>query len=130
MRIKKLFPLALLLVSIAVLGIVVNYSVEFDYGAIENNLADIEPIFLLATIFLILFFFAVNFKDILNKLSSVNRNVWVLLLVILIIGLLLRIFVAPHTHRVYFDEDIYLDIGKEILGHGKGSLCNYGSVDQ
>lgn len=129
MKVKKLFPLFLLLVSIAVLGITVYQSVSYDYVAIETNLADIEPVFLIATLFLIIFFLAVNFRDIKKVLGSINRNVWILLLIILLIGLFIRVY-APHTHRVYFDEDIYLDIGKEILVNGKGSLCNYGTVSE
>lgn len=37
---------------------------------------------------------------------------------------------SPKTHRIYYDEDIYLNIGQSIAFLGKAALCNYGITEQ
>ena len=115
------------LLIINLTGIFVYYTVHsIDRNAIETNLRGIEPIFVLINFLLIICFFIINFKDIRNQLKDIKKYTWILLLAIFILALFIKIFAVPHTHRVYFDEDIYLDMGKEILVRGQGSLCNYG----
>lgn len=44
---------------------------------------------------------------------------------IFIAALLLRAFVAPHTHRLYYDEDIYLNIAQNMVHDGKAVGTNF-----
>ncbi len=125
--IKRIVSILPFLLVLSLTGAFVYYVTNsFDRIAIETNLRGIEPVFLLVNFLLILALFLLNFKDITKRLSEVNNRTWLILAVVFIIGLSLRTFATPHTHRVYFDEDIYLDMGKEILLRGQGSLCNYG----
>jgi 4-amino-4-deoxy-L-arabinose transferase-like glycosyltransferase len=86
----------------------------------------IEPIFLSVNFALMVISLLFSVKDIKKFLQPIKRNTWLILLFILIAGFVLRMYFTPHTHRVYFDEDIYLDIGKQILKEQKACLCNYG----
>lgn len=97
-----------------------------DDKTLQLYLIRIEPVFLGVNFILIVASFLLSFKDIKNVLKDLKKISWIILIIIFIIGFILRMFVAPHTHRVFFDEDIYLDIGKQILTEGKGCLCNYG----
>lgn len=106
---------------------VVNYG---ERQAIIDSLIRIEPIFLAVNLALIGIVFAMSFRKILLQFKRVSRETWIFLIAIFIIGLLLRTAVAPRTHRLYFDEDIYLDIGKQILQDGRACLCNYGTTTQ
>jgi hypothetical protein len=106
---------------------VVNYG---DRQVIIDSLIKIEPIFLAVNFALIGIVFAMSFRKITAQFKKVSRETWIFLIAIFIIGLLLRTAVAPRTHRLYFDEDIYLDIGKQILQDGRACLCNYGTANQ
>jgi 4-amino-4-deoxy-L-arabinose transferase-like glycosyltransferase len=107
--------------------IVIYYSTTYTtQKTLEDTLITIEPIFLTVNFVLIVITLILNLSEIKKILKPVKRNTWIILLLILIAGFILRMYFTPHTHRVYFDEDIYLDIGKEILKDKKACLCNYG----
>jgi len=120
----KIIPL-ILIVNFFV--IVFYYSVSYVKGkSIQNMLITIEPIFLTVNFSLLVITLLLNLKDIRKVLKPVKKKSWIILLFIFLLGLILRMYFTPSTHRVFFDEDIYLDIGKQILTEGKGCLCNYG----
>lgn len=53
-----------------------------------------------------------------------------LLLIILVAAALLTVSFAPvRTHRIYFDEDIYANIGQNIAHTGQSGMCNYGTFE-
>jgi len=125
---KKFFSiLTPLIIILSVVTGVVHYTVNFvETKILKDTLAIIEPIFLFLNLSLIVIFFVLNFNDIKKLFKNIKTSTWIFLIIIFLLSFVLRMYVTPHTHRVYFDEDIYLDIGKEILLRGKGSLCNYG----
>ncbi len=53
----------------------------------------------------------------------------VYLLLILIAGILLVTLVAPQTHRIYYDEDIYANMGQNIAFTGQTGMANYGTFE-
>lgn len=128
---KKIFiGLLPLILAVNFTCIIVYYAVNYvNPQHIQNTLIYIEPIFLLVNFTLLIAFFILNFKDIINCLKNIKRYAWFTLILIFIVAAFLRFYVVPHTHRVFFDEDIYLDIGKEILTSGKACLCNYGDTN-
>jgi 4-amino-4-deoxy-L-arabinose transferase-like glycosyltransferase len=115
---------------VALIFAAIVYAVTSSYPRenIENLVIDLEPKFILPTFALIIILSVVNFKKIHRLFSAVSGRTWIFLLIIFLLGFVLRMYVAPHTHRVLFDEDIYLDMGKEILTEGKNCLCNYGDA--
>jgi 4-amino-4-deoxy-L-arabinose transferase-like glycosyltransferase len=131
---KKKFMIEELLLKILPLILIVNFFFIVIYSSLtyttqktlEETLITIEPIFLTVNFTLILISLFFSLKDVKKILKPIKRNTWIILLFILFVGFILRMYFTPHTHRVYFDEDIYLDIGKQILTEGKACLCNYG----
>jgi hypothetical protein len=51
------------------------------------------------------------------------------LLLIVIAGALLVTLVAPQTHRIYFDEDIYANMGQNIAYVGQAGMANYATFE-
>ena len=48
---------------------------------------------------------------------------------ILIAGLLLVTLAAPQVHRIYYDEDIYANMGQNIAYTGQTGMANYGTFE-
>ena len=51
------------------------------------------------------------------------------LLMIVIAGILLVTLVAPQIHRIYYDEDIYANMGQNIAYTGQAGMANYGTFE-
>jgi Dolichyl-phosphate-mannose-protein mannosyltransferase len=66
-------------------------------------------------------------KSMWKQFSRVKLISWILLGVIVLLGVYQFWFVAPHTHRVYFDEDIYTSIAANIATQGIALKTNYGT---
>lgn len=69
-----------------------------------------------------------------KKRNAVSRfttlftpGIWLLLIVIA--GSLLVTQVAPQTHRIYYDEDIYANMGQNIAYTGQAGMANYGTFE-
>jgi len=50
----------------------------------------------------------------------------VLLVLVILFAFVMASVVAPRTHRIFFDEDIYANIGQNIALSGQAAICNYG----
>lgn len=119
--------LLLLLFITSIFYWIVRYSTtKIEYDVVKEKLPIIEPYFLAVNVIIIFSFFLLSFNEILDFLRKIDKKTWIILFFIFAFGFFLRFFITPHTHRVYFDEDIYLDIGKEILIRWKAALCNNG----
>ena len=119
----KLLPLILILNFFV---IIFYYLSNTEVKTLRDNLIIIEPIFLSVNFGLIVIFLILNLKDLKGLFKDIKKPTLVLLLFVLFLGFYVRMYVAPRTHRVFFDEDIYLAMGKEVLTERKGCLCNYG----
>jgi hypothetical protein len=119
-----IMPLAIAALLTMAAFLFFNASIPKD--KLRDNIRDIEPIFLLANFAIILFALFLNANSLRQSLSKISLRTWIMLAVILLAAFSLRNYVAPHTHRVFFDEDIYVELGQDILVRGKGALCNYG----
>jgi len=124
----KILPIVLIINFFFILFYYFNNYI--DDKILQQHLIRIEPVFLGVNFILIIASFLFGLKDIKKILKNVKKFSWIILIIIFFIGFILRMYVAPHTHRVFFDEDIYLDIGKQILTEGKGCLCNYGDSNE
>lgn len=101
-------------------------------GSIKTNkpLQTILPIMLTLIFFLILLFSIINFKTIRKAFSKISKKTWIILALIFLFGFVLRMWIVPHIHYIYFDEDMYLDMGKNIAETGKAYVCDYYSSGQ
>ncbi len=62
-----------------------------------------------------------NFSTIKKQFSGIRRNVWILLIVIVLAGLLLRAYYVPTTHKLFDDEYAYQLVSKNFALEQK--LC-------
>lgn len=93
----------------------------------KKELINISPYFLTGNFALIVIFLVFSFDKIREGLLKIERKTWIRLFIVLIIGFLLREFLIPHTHRVFFDEDLYLGVANSIATEFRNILCNYGT---
>ena len=109
-------------------GLLVLYLVSSQFAtheAVNSFAIRGEPITLILVWLAFLLSIYLNRKAILAllKLSKVEL---LILLGILCLAFSLR-QIAPHTHRLFFDEDIYLDMAKQISSNLSSCLCNFGN---
>lgn len=121
----KLLPL-MIIVNILLIASYVIINSKTNLISLDD-LMIVLPGVLLVTLFAFFALFIKNIKTIGLQFSNIERKTWVWLLIIMLIGLYFRAFVVPHTHRIFFDEDIYLDIGNSIATEGRALLCNDGT---
>ena len=127
-RIISIIPLFLIIIVIYSFA----YFVQTTYSTEEtfNILMWLTPISFAITFGLIIFSFFWSYKELYKLFKKINKKTWIALLIIFIVGLSLRTFYAPHTHRLYYDDDIYLAISQNIARHGKIYVCGYGTQDE
>jgi len=78
------------------------------------------------TFCLLVIAFVFNFKYIKEIFKGIGNKYLLLLMLISIIGVFITSFIAPRIHRIYFDEDIYNNIGQCIADHKRAVMCNEG----
>tara|TARA_Y100000310_G_scaffold267551_1_gene279591 strand:+ start:2983 stop:4737 length:1755 start_codon:yes stop_codon:yes gene_type:complete len=117
--------------------VILLYAILFNIFLIFINLNPSQgllfrliPSFLLVNYFLLFILLLLSFKNIKNEFKKIDKKIWIALLLILLLGFSLRMFVAPHAHRVLFDEDIYLNVAQNIKNELKACLCDYGTTNE
>src|SRR5579872_2653670 len=88
-----------------------------------------EVIALWLTLSWLLIGLAILFYRQFRSFMRIPTTVAVSLLLLVAIGFWLRAAVAPYSHRLYYDEDIYLNTGQEIQAAGKALACGGGYVE-
>ena len=127
-KIITVIPLFLIVLSLyIIISLIGNI---FTDNIIYDNLIWITPVFCAIILILMVFSFIWSFKDIKKLFFKIDKKTWIILLAIFLVGLSLRTFVAPHVHRILYDEDIYLNIGQNIAREGKAVNCIYGSQEK
>jgi len=102
------------------------------WGSSDNSwrlriqLQTISPLFLEIVFMLILVAIIINSKNFKRVFSGIPRRGWILLGTIVIAGLFLIMAVVPREHRIFYDEDIYQNIGQNIAFLKKAGMCNEG----
>ncbi len=85
------------------------------------------PVFMRVILIIIALLIVLNFKILIKPFKKITKNTWILLFFIFLFALLLRIFVIPHTHHIYFDEFEHINIAQNILYSGSACGCLDGS---
>ena len=95
-----------------------------------NKLHDFLSVYLVYLLELNFFLLVVaviyNFKYIKKIFAGIENKYLLLLILISVIGVCNTSFIAPRIHRIYFDEDIYNNIGQCIADRGQAVMCNEG----
>ena len=107
-------------------GIVLyNWLKSYPSWALQEQLQFFSPLFLEITLLLIVIAIGVNIKHFKSLWQTIPKKYLLTAGVIVIAGALLVVFVAPRVHRIYYDEDIYENIGQNIA-YLKGSTVYSG----
>jgi len=128
-RIGKPVRNNLLLIVIFILAYfaILNYFSYFEVQLVQDFIMKTEVLFYILTIIALLSVLILSGQKIYQNLKSIKKDVWIYALVIFIFALLIREVIPPKTTRLFFDEDIYLDMAKQIATHGSSCLCDYGT---
>jgi hypothetical protein len=76
--------------------------------------------------FLLITAFIFSFKHIKKVFVEIENKYLILLLLISVLGVSAAAFVAPRTHRIFYDEDIYNSIAQNIAHQKRAVMCNEG----
>jgi len=95
----------------------------------EETLFWFYALVLIINLLLIVISICFGYKDIVSGFKKIKKSTWIILIIILLFGFYLRMFVVPHSHHIFFDEDIYLNMAQNIVNEGKACLCNYGNTE-
>ena len=100
----------------------------FWRNATENWLSVWEVRFFLIGAVLAIFCLPALYKTLKTEWAKISLRNRRLLLLITLLAVLLRLLLPPAGHRLYFDEDIYLNIGQNIANTGQALLTNCGET--
>ncbi len=95
----------------------------------EETLFWFYALVLIINLLLIVISICFGYKDLVSGFKKIKKSTWIILIIILLFGFYLRMFVVPHSHHIFFDEDIYLNMAQNIVNEGKACLCNYGNTE-
>ncbi|MBU4266843.1 MAG: glycosyltransferase family 39 protein [Candidatus Altiarchaeales archaeon] len=116
------------IIAVNILAIIVYLVVtQKDIGITSTRLMEILPWFFLVNFILILILLVLNAGRFSQEFSGVSNKTWFWLIAIVILGFFMREFVVDHTHRIFFDEDLYSGIGNSIAREFRAIMCNYGT---
>lgn len=120
--------------NLVVVSIIVSiyFAIVYRFSNLESNLIQNfilrteAPLYLLTFILFLSLLFLYH-KQILKSFGGMKKNDWFCILTIFIFAFIVRELVPPKTTRLFFDEDIYLDMAKQITKQLSSCLCNYGN---
>jgi hypothetical protein len=109
---------------IALFIVIITSSIQV--GRLQTFLSIYYVYLLELNFFLLLIAFIFNFKYIKEIFAGIGNKYFLLLILISIIGMFTTSFIAPRIHRIYYDEDIYNNVGQCIAEHKRAVVCNEG----
>ena len=89
----------------------------------------VVPLFLTLNMLLIVIGIIMNLGEFKSLAAGVPPGIRKGLLTVVIVGVLIAAFVAPRTHRLYYDEHIYENIGQGIAYTGLAALADEASFE-
>jgi len=94
--------------------------------SVEINLI---PYTVTISLLLIIFLLVWNLRNIVTLFSKINNKKWIILFIIIILSVILRLFISPWHHIVYFDEWANMESARQMFLSGKLSLCQVGNLE-
>lgn len=128
---KPIVWLYVILIYAGIASAILIWCLSFDTPRLRGQLISIVPWFLEINFLLIVIGIALNIKTFKTIFSGISLRQWYLVSAVVVIGMVLAVFVAPRVHRIFYDENIYLNIGQTIAAQKKAAMCaegynNYG----
>ena len=96
---------------------------NLEKGLVEYLILKSETFLFFLTFILFIIFLFLSRKEIARLIRGSDLR---LAIIVFLVALIVREIVPPKTTRLFFDEDIYLDMAKQIVTHFSSCLCDYG----
>lgn len=125
----RFYPLILVFAYLCLLGVDVYLLDYFSKGEITNVLKKWVPWGLRVNFFLLLIAVAICYRDLWNLVKQFLNKKGVLLVLLFVLAFSITSFVVPRTHRIFYDEDIYANVGQNIALTNQTGYCNYGTFE-
>jgi hypothetical protein len=126
-RKKLILNLTFLAIFIFIYLISINYFSFLEAQKIRSLILKTEALACFFTLLTFLSFLFVFHEPLLQILKNIEKDCWLYMLILFIFAFMLRELIPPKTARLFFDEDIYLDMAKQIATHASSCLCDYGN---
>jgi 4-amino-4-deoxy-L-arabinose transferase-like glycosyltransferase len=111
------------------LGLLAFFLVHFPKDALQQMLIRWQVINLWINFFCLAGIIVVCLEDIKQFFRGIRNRRYLWPGIILAGALVMVLFVAPHGHRIYYDEDIYSNVGQNIALDGRSGYTNYGTFE-
>lgn len=125
----RFYPLLLASVFLCLLGMDVYLLDHLSRDEITGLLKKWVPWGLRVNFFLLLVAVALCYTDIRDLFKRFLNKQGVLLLLLFAFAFSITAFAAYRTHRIYYDEDIYCNVGQNIALADQTGYCNYGTFE-
>ncbi len=126
---NRFFPVLLLAMHLLVIGVVLFFIDSYSKTALENILMKWIPVNLHINFFFIISAGILCLPAIKEHLKNYLNRKGILIAAVLVAAFMLSSFFSPRNHRLYYDEDIYANIGQNIALKSQTGLCNYGTFE-
>ena len=134
MRLEKIYnhrfyPLLLVFAYLCLLGVDVYLVDHLQKGQITEILKKWIPWGLKINFFLLLTAILFCRRDFMNLAGKFFNRKGVLLIILFCTAFCTVSFLTHQTHRIYYDEDIYANVGQNIALANQTGYCNYGTFE-
>ncbi len=107
-------------------SIAVAWALSYDNWQLKEQLKRLSPLILEINFFLILTGIILNLGLLRDLFKDITKRALTLVVLMAVAGTLISMWVAPRTHRIFYDEDIYLNVGQNIAHLNRAGMCNEG----
>jgi 4-amino-4-deoxy-L-arabinose transferase-like glycosyltransferase len=122
--------LTFLMIFLLIYFLFIHHISNLEAQKVQTIILKTETIFYLSAFTLLISLLIIFRKDFSSSLKNIKKDVWLLMFFIFILALLIREIFPPKTCRLFFDEDIYLDMAKQITKQFSSCLCNFGNASK
>jgi hypothetical protein len=125
----RFYPLLLCAAYLMLLGIIVYVIDYYSRETITHILKKWIPWNLKVNFLVIVIAILFCSRDLLDQAKQFLNKKGLFLVVIFIIAFSMTSFMTARTHRIFYDEDIYANVGQNIAITGQTGYCNYGTFE-
>lgn len=126
---NRFFPVILLSAHLLIIGVVLFFIDCYSKTGLETILIKWIPVNLHINFFFIITACIFCLPAMKEHLKNYLNRKGILIAAVLVAAFMLSSFFAPRDHRIYYDEDIYANIGQNIALKSQTGLCNYGTFE-
>ncbi len=125
----RFYPLVLAFLYLCLWGVDVYLLDFWSKGEITQLLKKWVPWSLRVNFFLLVVSIVLCYRDLWRLIRQFLNRRGLLLVLLFLFAFGMTSLAAFRTHRIYYDEDIYANVGQNIALTGQTGYCNYGTFE-